>query len=120
MRMPQQQIDDPLDAHQHMIRAAPQYTPTLLQVRLPHDVCSAVSQVVFCPDGANLFVGGELAPISLREGFLKRSFVGGIQLNHGLILARQLQENTGEFVLHLGGQARTVSTACSSNLVMGQ
>jgi hypothetical protein len=65
----------------------------------------AVSQVIFRPDGAHLFDGREFTPICLRKGFLKRGFLGGAQLKHGLIFARQLQEDSGKVVLYFRGEA---------------
>ena len=53
------------------------------------------------PDGAHLFVRRKLTTICLREGFVKRGFFLGAQLNHRLIFPRrQLQEHAGKVVLH--------------------
>lgn len=72
--MPQQQIGNRLDASLHMMRAERRPLFNICQhffELAPRDVCSAVSQVVFCPDGTNLFVSGEFAAIRLRKRFRK-------------------------------------------------
>jgi hypothetical protein len=56
------------------------------------------------PNGAHLFIGRKLAALGLRKGFVKRSFFLGGQLNRRFIIASQVEEETRNGVLRLGGQ----------------
>jgi len=56
------------------------------------------------PNSVHLLVRRELASFGLREGFFKRSFLLGRQLERRLILAGELQEHAPEGVLNFRRQ----------------
>jgi hypothetical protein len=56
------------------------------------------------PDGAHLVVRRKFTAIRLREGFVKRRFLLGGQLKHGLIFPGQLEKYAGKIVLHFSGE----------------
>jgi hypothetical protein len=59
---------------------------------------------MFCPDGANLVVGGKLAAIGLVDGFDERGVFRGCQFDDEHIIARQLEAHAGNTILRLRGQ----------------
>jgi hypothetical protein len=69
-------------------------------------------------DCTHLFVCGEVTPRDLRICLGEVSAFLGRQQDNGLFLAGHLQEQACKLALHLGGRARTLSTAGSSSLVM--
>ena len=67
-------------------------------------MCSGLSQPMLCPYGADFLVRRELAALGLSQRGVDVSFLFGRKLMRRLFYARELQQNSREFVLHLVGQ----------------
>src|SRR4051812_44146819 len=73
------------------------------QARRRRARCSGPSQTVLSPDRANLLIGRELAARRLSERLVERGRFLGRERNERLIvLARELQYEARDLVLHLG------------------
>jgi hypothetical protein len=59
---------------------------------------------VLCPDGANLLVSCKLTARSLSAGFGEGSHFFRRELNDGLRLAKKLQQQPRNVILHRRGQ----------------
>jgi hypothetical protein len=55
---------------------------------------------MLCPDRAHLFVGRKFTAGSLPAGFRKGRYVFRCELNDGLILAKKLQQQPRNIILH--------------------
>jgi hypothetical protein len=62
------------------------------------------SKAVLRPDSADLLVGRKLTAQRLSAGFREGSHFFRRELNDGLFLAKKLQQQPRDIILHVGGQ----------------
>src|ERR1700678_3063514 len=80
---------------------------------------SVNSKAVLGPDSAHLLVGRKLASRNLVTGFLQGGNFLRRELNDGLLLAKKLQQQPRNVILHRRGQRGAASMACSGSFVTG-